>query len=82
MKTANLLVDLHACTEEIDGFLQHHPSETYPEQTAPQLWEGPIITVKSQPLPNIGLKSSLDNLKVSLGDFGGCTSPLSLWPSL
>ena len=74
VKAANLLIDLRAGTDEIDKHLQDHPAEAYPPRTAPELWSGPIITVKSQPLPNMGLNPSLDNIKISLGDYGGCTS--------
>ena len=68
-----MLIDLRAGTGEIDKHLQDNPAETYPPRTAPELWSGPIITVKSQPLPNMGLNPSLDNMKISLGDYGGCT---------
>ncbi|KAI0739028.1 kinase-like domain-containing protein [Daedaleopsis nitida] len=71
VKAGNLLIDLSASQEAIDTYLKDNPSETYPERLSPELWSGPIVTVKSQPLPNMGLHPSLDNLKVSLGDFGG-----------
>ncbi|RPD56041.1 kinase-like protein [Lentinus tigrinus ALCF2SS1-6] len=71
VKAGNLLIHLDTRTENIERYLRGHPSETYPPRSAPELWSGPIITVKSQPLPNMGLKPSLDNLNVSLGDFGG-----------
>ncbi|KAI0720711.1 kinase-like domain-containing protein [Cerioporus squamosus] len=71
VKAGNLLIQLDARTEDIERYLHDHSSETYPPRSVPELCPGPIITVKSQPLPNLGLKPSLDNLNVSLGDFGG-----------
>ena len=71
VKSGNLLINLDATTEDVARYLQNHPAETYPSRSVPELWSGPIITVKSQPLPNLGLKPSLENLNVALGDFGG-----------
>ncbi|RDX47267.1 kinase-like protein [Lentinus brumalis] len=71
VKAGNVFTQMDAGTEDIERYLRDHPPETYPPRSAPELWSGPIITVKSQPLPNMGLKPSLENLNVALGDFGG-----------
>ncbi|KAI9058589.1 kinase-like protein [Trametes sanguinea] len=73
VKLANFFVQIDADDAVISKYLQEHPSESYPTRYHSGLWDGPIITVKSQPLPNFGLDPSLSNLNVVIGDFGGGT---------
>ncbi|KAI0640499.1 kinase-like domain-containing protein [Trametes meyenii] len=80
VKLGNLLVKIDADTARIQSYLQASPSENYPTRYQSDLWEGPIITAKSQPLPNFGLSSTLDNLHVCLSDFGSAI-PLEKIPS-
>ncbi|KAK0237864.1 hypothetical protein EDD85DRAFT_1004814 [Armillaria nabsnona] len=49
---------------------QNHPPETYEPLNLPGLTSKPIITVKSQPLPDIGLLPDLSNLNIKLIDYG------------
>jgi serine/threonine-protein kinase SRPK3 len=55
--------------ETIASYLVDHPSTTHPPRDAPFLSPDPIITVKSEPLPNFGLRPDLSNLHVDLMDF-------------
>ncbi|KAI0744719.1 kinase-like domain-containing protein [Earliella scabrosa] len=71
LKPNNLFIHLPVGTVEIANYLRDNPSETYPPRYEPSIWDGPIITVKTQPLPNLGLLPSLENLSIRLGDFGG-----------
>ena len=73
LKANNLFIHLPVGTVEIVNYLRDNPSETYPPRFEPSIWDGLIITVKSQPLPNLGLLPSLENLSIRLGDFGGGT---------
>ena len=73
LKPNNLFIHLPVGTVEIANYLRDHPSETYPPRFESSIWDGPIITVKTQPLPNLGLLPSLENLSIRLGDFGGGT---------
>jgi serine/threonine-protein kinase SRPK3 len=67
---ANIFVDLRdAEHEDITAFLARYPSTTYPPRTETRLSSDPIVTVKSESLPSIGLKADLSNLWVKLGDF-------------
>ncbi|KAK0449753.1 kinase-like domain-containing protein [Desarmillaria tabescens] len=51
-------------------YIEKHPAETYEPLNLPGLTSLPIITVKSQPLPDIGLLPDLSNLNVKLIDYG------------
>ncbi|KAI0672598.1 kinase-like domain-containing protein [Trametes maxima] len=80
VKLSNLLIKIDAEYARIQSYVRAHPSENYPTRYHSDLWEGPIITVKSQPLPNFGLSPTLDNLHVCLSDFGSAI-PLDKIPS-
>jgi len=56
--------------ETLKAFLQEHPSESYEPHIEPSVSPDPIITVKSQPLPNFGLRDDLSNIRIKLIDFG------------
>jgi serine/threonine-protein kinase SRPK3 len=56
--------------ETLKAFLQEHPSESYGPHIEPSVSSDPIITVKSQPLPNFGLCEDLSNIQIRLIDFG------------
>ncbi|KAH9847999.1 kinase-like domain-containing protein [Lenzites betulinus] len=67
----NLYVAYKGTTAQLEQFLMQNPPQTYPVQYCPRLWDGPIISPKSQPLPPVGLHPNLDNLHIVLGDYGG-----------
>ncbi|KAJ6611120.1 kinase-like domain-containing protein, partial [Mycena sp. CBHHK59/15] len=54
----------------IEPYLQEHPAETYEPLIDTNVWPDPIITVRSQPLPDFGLDPSLQNLNITLIDYG------------
>ncbi|KAG8832842.1 hypothetical protein FRC17_000546 [Serendipita sp. 399] len=70
LKPTNILVSFGNRDEEISKYLQEFPSETYKPIVNLEVSPDPIVTVKSQPLPNFGLDPSLSNLSIKLGDFG------------
>jgi hypothetical protein len=74
IKSDNLWVSLRRSTPEyekaIEDFILEHPSTSYPPKTEKILSNEPIITVRSEPLPNFGLLPDLSNLHALLGDFG------------
>ncbi|KAG8811260.1 hypothetical protein FRC17_002547, partial [Serendipita sp. 399] len=70
LKPANILVSFGNKDEEISRYLQEFPSETYRPIIEPEISPDPIITVKSQSLPNFGLNPALSNLSIQLSDFG------------
>lgn len=51
-------------------YLDKNPAAIYEPKIEPALSPDPIITVKSQPLPNFGLDPSLDNLVIKMADYG------------
>ena len=59
--------------EQIHAYLQENPSETYEPRLYSKISSEPIVTVKSQPLPNFGLNPDVTNLHVKLADFGSGT---------
>ncbi|KAL1939544.1 hypothetical protein VTO73DRAFT_9855 [Trametes versicolor] len=71
-KLDNILVKLHASTEDIDRFLREYPAQTYPPipEADPSSDSDTVLTVQSQPLPNLGLDPSLSNLDVCVSDYG------------
>ena len=70
VKPQNTLVSIgHQC-QAIREHLSNNPSATYEPRFEPDLSPDPIITVKSQPLPNFNLDSTLANLDVKLIDYG------------
>ena len=63
-------MSLERADETIVDLLKSSPSETYEPRIETDLSPDPIITVKSQPLPNLGLKPDASNLNVCLIDYG------------
>jgi serine/threonine-protein kinase SRPK3 len=63
-------VSLERPDETIADLLKTSPSETYEPRIEPDLSPDPIITVKSQPLSNLGLEPDVSNLDVCLIDYG------------
>lgn len=72
MKPESLLVGIDVDDEMLSSYLYAYPATTYPPRTDIALWDEPMITVKSEPLPNFGLEPSLDNLKIIICDYGCC----------
>jgi serine/threonine-protein kinase SRPK3 len=75
LKPTNILVSLgngvgDNMDETLKAFLQEHPSESYEPRIEPSVSSDPIITVKSQPLPNFGLHEDLSNIRIKVIDFG------------
>ncbi|KAH9848006.1 kinase-like protein [Lenzites betulinus] len=66
----NILLKLHASTEHIDRFLRKYPAQTYPPIPEADPSSDTVLTVRSQPLPNLGLDPSLSNLEVCVSDYG------------
>ncbi len=56
--------------KDIQTYIKNHPPETYEPLSLPRFTSQPIITVKSQPLPDIGLLPDLSNLNIKLIDYG------------
>ena len=54
----------------IQAFLAENPSATYEPRLERELSPDPIITVKTQPLPNFCLDPTLSNLNIRLIDYG------------
>lgn len=73
VKPDNVLVCVDYKDEAITRLLEEAPSATYEPRFEPTLSPEPIITVKSQPLPNFGLREDASNLKVCLIDYGQAT---------
>ncbi|KAI0329140.1 kinase-like protein [Cubamyces sp. BRFM 1775] len=70
VKLSNLLVKLRASDEELTQYLRTHPASTYEPQYHPLLMKEPFITVKSQPLPPLGVDEALDDIELCLIDYG------------
>ncbi|KAL1939579.1 hypothetical protein VTO73DRAFT_9890 [Trametes versicolor] len=70
VKADNMFVKITADDSTIARYLEENPSETYPPRFHSSISEGPIVTVKSQPLPNFGVHASFENLEICLADFG------------
>ncbi|KAG9010783.1 hypothetical protein FRB94_009864 [Tulasnella sp. JGI-2019a] len=73
LKPDNLMVDLGHQEMAIRKLLDDNPSRTYPPRIAPYISSDPILTIVSQPLPNLGLRADYNNLKIKLSDFGEST---------
>jgi len=69
------MVSFNQADALIERHLQLNPSEIYEPRIEPDLSSDPIITVKTQPLPNFGLNPDLSNLNIRLIDFGHGTEP-------
>lgn len=63
---------MNTTEQEIADHLEREPSATYEPKFEPSISSDPIITVKSQPLPDFGLDPSLSDLDICLIDFGLC----------
>jgi serine/threonine-protein kinase SRPK3 len=74
VKPDNTMVSLANADAAIQAYLEQHPSATYEPRNEPDLSPDPIITVKSQPLPNFGLDPTLSNLDVRVIDYGQAAS--------
>ena len=72
-----MFVKITAADSTIARYLEENPSKTYPPRFHSSISDGPIVTVKSQPLPNFGLDASFENLEIYLGDFGSGQSSRS-----
>lgn len=70
MKSDNILVSVEHDDEAITRLLRESPSATYEPRIEPDLSPDPIITVKSQPLPPLGLRPDASNLQTCLIDYG------------
>jgi len=55
--------------QEITSYLEQHPSSTYEPKIDPSISVDPIVTAKTQPLPNFGLDASFVNIHVVLADY-------------
>ncbi|KDR73028.1 hypothetical protein GALMADRAFT_281220 [Galerina marginata CBS 339.88] len=70
VKPQNIMVAMNPSDATISDYLDKNPAAPYEPRIEPDLSADPIITVKSQPLPDFGLHSTLDNLVVKLADYG------------
>jgi len=70
LKADNILVSLKGTATDIEHELEVNPSQTYNPRFELDLSPDPIITVKSQGLPNFGLTPTLSNLDLKIIDFG------------
>ena len=70
VKPQNLMVSMNVSDATIFNYLDKHPASLYEPQMEPDLSLDPIITVKSQPLPDFDLDPNLDNIVVKLADYG------------
>jgi hypothetical protein len=70
VKPDNILICIDHEDAAITHLLQEIPSATYEPRIEPDLSPNPIITVKSQPLPNFGLREDMSNLTICLIDYG------------
>lgn len=80
VKPGNTLISIAPTDEQITEYIKQNPSATYEPRIEPDLSPDPIITVKSQPLPNFGLDPSLSNLEIRLADYGAGESFAPLQP--
>ncbi|GLB44361.1 putative protein kinase domain containing protein [Lyophyllum shimeji] len=64
VKPQNVMVCMKTSDATIAEYLDENPATTYEPRFEPDLSPDPIITVRSQPLPDFGLDPSLDNIIV------------------
>jgi serine/threonine-protein kinase SRPK3 len=64
------MVSMNVFDATIADYLDKNPATLYEPRIEPSLSADPIITVKSQPLPDFGLNPTLNNLVVKLADYG------------
>jgi len=69
-----VMFDSEAWTNKYDDaitqYLKDHPSTAYEPVMELDLSPDPIVTIRSQPLPDFSLSESLDNIHVRIADFG------------
>jgi len=70
VKPQNIMVSTNVSDATIAGYLDKNPAVLYEPRIEPDLSADPIITVKSQPLPDFGLDPTLIGLVVKLADYG------------
>ncbi|KAG7445537.1 kinase-like protein [Guyanagaster necrorhizus] len=76
IKTNNIMAVLPgsrnraSLSKDIQSYIETHPAETYEPLRLPGLTPEPIVTVKSQLLPDMDLRPDLSNLNIKLIDFG------------
>jgi serine/threonine-protein kinase SRPK3 len=72
VKPGNILVSLEDGNgnEAIHAYLLKNPSASYEPRVEPDLSLDPIITVKTQPLPNFQLDPNLTDIEIRLIDYG------------
>jgi serine/threonine-protein kinase SRPK3 len=70
VKPENLSVSLGNVDDKITKYIEENPSSTYDPVTIPEISPEPFITTKTLPLPDFGLDPSLNNLQITLGDYG------------
>jgi serine/threonine-protein kinase SRPK3 len=70
VKPDNILLSVEHADSAITRLLRESPSTTYETRIEPDLSPDPIITVKSQPLPGLGLTPDASNLDICLIDYG------------
>ncbi|KAG5647385.1 hypothetical protein DXG03_000455 [Asterophora parasitica] len=64
------MVFIRASNATITDHLNKKPATTYNPRIEPDLFTDPIITVRSQPLPDFGVDTTLDDIIVKLADYG------------
>lgn len=64
------MASMNVSDATIAGYLDENPAVLYEPRIEPDLCANPIITVKSQPLPDFGLDPTLIGLVVKLADYG------------
>lgn len=70
LKPQNTLLALDVADDVISYEIARAPGELYPTRYDKSLRDGPIITVKSQPLLSSGIKEDGSNLRIKIADFG------------
>ncbi|KAH7903737.1 kinase-like domain-containing protein [Hygrophoropsis aurantiaca] len=70
VKPQNIMVSMNVPYATIADYLNKNPAALYEPRIEPDLSADPIITVKSQPLPDFDLDPTLDNLVIKLADYG------------
>jgi len=70
VKPQNIMVSMKVSDAVIADYLTQNPSTNYAARIEPDLSPDPIITVRSQPLPDFGVDPSLNDLIVKLADYG------------
>lgn len=64
------MVALSLADEAIESLLTDDPWSTYPPRFSSFLSKEPIVTIKSQPLLNFGVKEDGSDIHVKIADFG------------